>query len=311
MTESSTHQAVLLNEAIEALAIKPEGIYVDGTFGRGGHARAILARLAPAGRLIAFDKDPQAVAAAQRLQAMDKRFSIEAGSFVMLAQVVEQRGLMGRVDGVLLDLGVSSPQLDEAARGFSFMHDGPLDMRMDPLSGVSAAQWLSAAEEREIADVLWRYGEERFSRRIARALCAARKAAPINRTLELAQLIEAAVPGREKHKHPATRSFQAIRIFINRELDDLEHCLEQVPTVLGAGGRLAVISFHSLEDRLVKRFIRRASQGVPVPRGLPVTDTQSGRTLRAIGKAIKPGEAELDANPRSRSAVLRVAERLA
>lgn len=311
MSELSAHLPVLLDEAIEALAIKPEGIYIDGTFGRGGHSRAILARLGAAGRLIAVDKDPQAIEAGHQLAQQDARFSIEAGSFVMLEQLAQQHGMLSKVDGLLLDLGVSSPQLDEAARGFSFMQDGPLDMRMDPHSGMSAAQWLAVADEREIADVLWRYGEERFSRRIARLIVQRRLETPITRTLELAALIASAVSKREKHKHPATRSFQAIRIFINRELEDLQTCLEQTPRVLAPAGRLVVISFHSLEDRMVKRYIRRQSQGIPIPRGLPVRDTQTGRTFNGVGKAVRAGAAEAERNPRARSAMLRIAERIA
>lgn len=304
------HRPVLLEESLEALALRPDGVYVDGTFGRGGHSGAILARLGPGGRLLAFDKDPAAVAAAQGRYGGDRRFSIVRGSFAMLAETAQGQGLMGRVDGVLLDLGVSSPQLDDAARGFSFLRDGPLDMRMDPQAGPSAAQWLAAASEREIAEVLWRLGEERHARRIARALVAARREAPIETTGRLAELIAAAVPGREPHKHPATRSFQAIRIHVNRELEELEACLAQVPQVLAPGGRLAVISFHSLEDRIVKRFMRREAQGPELPRRLPVPAAQARPRLRVVGKARRPGEDELRENPRARSAVLRVAERL-
>lgn len=309
-TERAAHRPVLLDESLDALAIRRDGVYVDGTFGRGGHSRGILSRLGPGGRLVAFDKDPEAVAVARARFGDDGRFSIERGSFAMLGSVAEELGIAGRVDGVLLDLGVSSPQLDDAARGFSFQKPGPLDMRMDPEGGPSAAEWLNSAGESEIADVLWRYGEERHSRRIARALVRARSETRIADTSQLADLIARAVPGRERHKHPATRSFQAIRIFINRELEDLELCLEQVPDILAPGGRLAVISFHSLEDRLVKRFMRREAQGVPAPRGLPVTDEQLGVRMRVVGKAVRPRDEEIGANPRARSAVLRVAERL-
>ncbi|MBD3619850.1 MAG: 16S rRNA (cytosine(1402)-N(4))-methyltransferase RsmH [Chromatiales bacterium] len=305
------HRSVLLDAAIEGLNIRADGVYVDGTFGRGGHSAAILECLGPQGRLFGFDKDPAAVAAARERFGQDARFSITHGSFVMMADVVEQAGLTGRVDGVLLDLGVSSPQLDDAGRGFSFMREGPLDMRMNPEAGESAADWLAHAEEKEIADVLWHYGEERFSRRIARAVVATRAEAPLRTTQDFVRLIEQAVPRREKHKHPATRSFQAVRIFVNRELADLEDLLVRVPRMLAPGGRLVVISFHSLEDRLVKRFMRNESQGRPLPKGLPVMGGPEGRTLRLVGKAQRPGEAEVAANPRARSAVLRVAERLA
>jgi 16S rRNA (cytosine1402-N4)-methyltransferase len=311
MATRHDHRSVLLDAAIEGLNIRADGVYVDGTFGRGGHSAAILEHLGPQGRLFGFDKDPAAVAAARERFGQDARFSISHGSFVMMADVVEQAGLTGRVDGVLLDLGVSSPQLDDAGRGFSFMREGPLDMRMNPEAGESAADWLAHAEEKEIADVLWRYGEERFSRRIARAVVAARAEAPLRTTQDFVRLIEQAVPRREKHKHPATRSFQAVRIFVNRELADLEDLLVRVPRMLAPGGRLVVISFHSLEDRLVKRFMRNEAQGRPLPKGLPVMGGPEGRTLRLIGKAQRPGEAEVAANPRARSAVLRVAERLA
>lgn len=311
MAARHDHRSVLLDAAIEGLNIRADGVYVDGTFGRGGHSAAILERLGPQGRLFGFDKDPAAVAAARERFGQDARFSITHGSFVMMADVVEQAGLTGRVDGVLLDLGVSSPQLDDAGRGFSFMREGPLDMRMNPEAGESAADWLAHAEEKAIADVLWHYGEEKFSRRIARAVVAARAEAPLRTTQDFVRLIEQAVPRREKHKHPATRSFQAVRIFVNRELADLEELLVRVPRMLAPGGRLVVISFHSLEDRLVKRFMRNEAQGRPLPKGLPVMGGPEGRTLRLVGKAQRPGEAEVAANPRARSAVLRVAERLA
>ena len=311
MAGAMAHTSVLLDAAIDALNIQAAGVYIDGTFGRGGHAAAILERLGPDGRLLGFDKDPEAVAVAAERFGSDARFHMTHGSFVMMADVVEQMGLSGKVDGILLDLGVSSPQLDDAVRGFSFMQQGPLDMRMNPQAGESAADWLNRADEKEIADVLWRYGEEKFSRRIARAVVEARTEAPLRTTQDFVALIEQAVPKREKHKHPATRSFQAVRIFVNRELDDLEDCLIRVPRMLAPLGRLVVISFHSLEDRIVKRFIRRESQGVVPPKGLPVMGEPEGRTLRAVGKALQPGESEVAANPRARSAVLRVAERLA
>ncbi len=304
------HQAVLLDEAMAALAIKPEGVYVDGTFGRGGHSAAILDRLGASGRLLAMDKDPAAVRAAHERFRSEKRFSIERGSFTLLRQFTDRLGLTGRVDGILLDLGLSSPQVDDPRRGFSFIKDGPLDMRIDPDAVPSAAAWLAKAGEAEIADVLKTYGEERHARRIARAIVAQRRRAPIETTGQLAALIAAAAPATERHKHPATRSFQAIRIFINRELEELREVLAHSVAVLTAYGRLAVISFHSLEDRIVKRFIRRCSQADPHPRGLPIMDPQAAGTLRRVGGAIRPSAAEVQRNPRARSAVLRVAEKL-
>ena len=295
---------------MQALAITAEGIYVDGTFGRGGHARALLRRLGPAGRLLGLDRDPQAVAAGQALAAEDPRFAIERAPFSRLAGRVRARGWGGRVDGILLDLGVSSPQLDDATRGFSFSADAPLDMRMDPEQGPSAAQWLQQADERAIAAVLRDYGEERFAGRIARAIVAARGEAPITRTGQLVRLIERAVPTREPGKHPATRSFQALRIRVNAELDELRTCLDHVCDLLASGGRLVVISFHSLEDRIVKRFIRDESRGAQPPKGVPVRDIDIERRLRAAGGAVRAGAAEIDANPRARSAVLRAAQRL-
>lgn len=310
--EHGDHQPVLLDECLEALAVRPDGCYVDGTFGRGGHAGAILDRLGPAGRLLGFDKDPQAVAAARGKFGADSRFRIVHGSFAMLGRVVEEEGRMGRVDGVLLDLGVSSPQLDDAARGFSFLADGPLDMRMDPSAGESVAEWLGRASEAEITEVLFAFGEERFSRRIARAIVAHRAEAPLATTRELAELIEAAVPVREKGRHPATRAFQALRIRVNRELDDVDAALAQTVDVLADRGRLCVISFHSLEDRRVKRFIRDHSRPAPppkgAPRGLPVADVTP--PLRSLGKAVRASAAEVARNPRARSAVMRSAERV-
>jgi len=312
VTEAApTHRPVLLEAALEALAVRSDGCYVDGTFGRGGHAAAILDRLGPDGRLLAFDKDPAAVAVARERFAHDARFRIEHGSFAGLAAVAAREGLVGRVDGLLLDLGVSSPQLDDPGRGFSFQSDGPLDMRMDTTRGRSAAEWLAGAEEAEIADVLYELGEERFSRRIARAIVAQRQEQPLRRTGELAALVERASPTRERHKHPATRTFQAIRIFVNRELEDLRAGLEQALDVLAAGARLVVISFHSLEDRIVKRFMREAAQGRQLPKGVPVTGGPQGARLRLVGKAVRAAESEIAANPRSRSAILRAAEVLA
>ncbi|MGA7801767.1 MAG: 16S rRNA (cytosine(1402)-N(4))-methyltransferase RsmH [Gammaproteobacteria bacterium] len=311
MVESYPHRPVLLDEVLAGLNVQADGRYVDGTYGRGGHAGALLERLGPEGRLLAIDKDPQAVAAGAERFGADRRFRVERGSFAALEQLVRSLGWQDAVNGVLFDLGVSSPQLDDARRGFSFLSEGPLDMRMDPDSGTSAADWLVRASEREIADVLWRYGEERFSRRIARALVAARAERPLTTTAQLAELVARAIPGREKHKHPATRSFQAIRIYINNELDDLEQGLRQAVDVLRPGGRLAVISFHSLEDRIVKRFMRREAQGEPIPADLPIRGMPPAGRLRLVGKAVKPGVDEIADNPRARSAVLRIAERAA
>ncbi|MDH3526845.1 MAG: 16S rRNA (cytosine(1402)-N(4))-methyltransferase RsmH [Gammaproteobacteria bacterium] len=310
MVTDYSHQPVLLDEVLEGLDIRPDGVYVDGTFGRGGHAGAILGRLGPGGRLLAIDKDPEAVQSAEEQYGSDQRFEIEQGTFTMLSHLVEQRRLQGKINGLLLDLGVSSPQLDDPSRGFSFSDDGPLDMRMDPGAGISAAQWLAQASESAICDVLKIYGEERFARRIARALIRARTTTPIETTRQLAELVAAAVPVREKNKHPATRTFQALRIHINHELDDLKSVLEQLPDVLAAHGRLAVISFHSLEDRMVKRFIRREYQGDPLPPDFPLAGLSHKPRLRPVGKAIRAGADELARNPRARSAVLRLAERL-
>ena len=310
MTAEYTHQPVLLAEVLAGLSIKPDGVYVDGTFGRGGHAGAILAELGPQGRLLAMDRDPEAVRSAEQQFGTDPRFEIEQGAFTMLSEVVAQRQLQGRVNGLLLDLGVSSPQLDDASRGFSFSADGPLDMRMDPSSGMSAAAWLETASEDDIARVLKTYGEERFSRRIARAIVEVRHASPLRTTRALAELIAAAVPVREKHKHPATRSFQAIRIYVNNELDEITAVLGQGREVLASQGRMAVISFHSLEDRIVKRFIRDEYQGEQPPPEFPLAGMDYVPRMRPVGKAIRAGETEVRNNPRARSAVLRVAERL-
>jgi 16S rRNA (cytosine1402-N4)-methyltransferase len=291
---------------MEGLRVVTDGTYLDGTFGRGGHARGVLAKLGPGGQLLLMDKDPEAIAVAEREFAGDARVAIRRGSFADLAQ---WQATAAGLDGVLFDLGVSSPQLDVAARGFSFGKDGPLDMRMDPDSGESAAQWLARADEREIADVLWTYGEERLSRRIARTIVARRFEQPIIRTAQLAELIASAVPRGDQKIHPATRSFQAIRIFINRELADLEVGLDAAHARLKTGGRLAVISFHSLEDRIVKRFIALHAKAPAGNRRMPVAPPFTP-TLRAIGGPQKAESAELVANPRARSAVLRVAEKL-
>lgn len=305
------HQPVLLPEAIAALAIRPDGIYVDGTFGRGGHARLVLQQLGPGGRLFAMDKDPEAERAAQTQFGSDARFTMARGSFSMLEQLASSHGVAGRVDGILLDLGVSSPQLDDPGRGFSFQHDGPLDMRMDPDQGQSAAEWLTQVEERELDRVLRDLGEERFHRRVARAIVQARSEQPLTTTAALAAVVVKAIPVREKHKHPATRTFQAIRIHINGELGDLQRCLEQSVRVLAAAGRLVVISFHSLEDRIVKRFMREQARGRDdLPPDLPVPAQQLGVTMKLVGKPVRPSADECAANPRARSAVLRVAERL-
>ena len=306
----SQHITVLLHEAVAALVTDPEGFYVDGTFGRGGHSALIMQQLSADGRLLGIDKDLAAIATANTRFADDARFAIAHGSFAELAQLVEARGMTGKIAGVLLDLGVSSPQLDEAERGFSFMHDGPLDMRMDQTRGQSAAEWINTASEEDIVWVFKEYGEERFAKRMARAIIAERQKAPFTRTKHLAEVIKEANPAWEKGKHPATRAFQAIRIQVNSELIDLDSVLEQALAVLAPGGRLVVISFHSLEDRAVKRFIRRQELGDPVPKGLPIRDDQLNKRMRSIGKAVKASDDEVNANPRSRSAVMRVAEKL-
>jgi 16S rRNA (cytosine1402-N4)-methyltransferase len=305
------HEPVLLDEVLEGLKVIADGCYVDGTFGRGGHAEAILARLGPAGRLYAMDRDPAAVAHARAALAGDARFSIDHASFAELDAFAERHRIRGRVDGLLLDLGVSSPQLDDPDRGFSFQADGPLDMRMDPTRGESAADWLAHAPADEIARILRDCGEERYAARIARAIVAGRSVTPLRSTRALAELVARASPTRDGHKHPATRTFQAIRIYVNQELEALTRCLAQSLRVLAGGARLAVISFHSLEDRIVKRFIREESAGPALPRGVPVTGGRAPGRLRPIGKAQRASDAEVGRNPRSRSAILRVAERLA
>lgn len=310
---NSTHLSVLLNEAIDGMAIKTDGYYLDATFGRGGHSRAILSLLGPKGRLLAIDRDPTAIAAAEPLLA-DPRFHIIHSPFAVLADIARDQQLAGQLNGILFDLGVSSPQLDDAERGFSFMRDGPLDMRMDPTSGISAADWLSQADVEDISFVLREYGEEKYAWRIAQAIVGSRETQPITRTAQLALLISNTVPKSHKEKkHPATRSFQAIRIYINSELEQIKQALHAAVDTLKTGGRLVVISFHSLEDRLVKQFMRRLSKGEPVPRGLPLTDAQLQQKipLKLIGKAIMPSEQELRLNPRARSAVLRIAEKCA
>jgi 16S rRNA (cytosine1402-N4)-methyltransferase len=298
------HVSVLLAESVSALSVRADGSYLDGTFGRGGHSREILSRLSSGGKLIAVDKDPAAEASALSL-ANDPRFQFEPGSFADISRIVTDNSL----DGILLDLGVSSPQLDDAQRGFGFSGDGPLDMRMDTRTGMTAAQWLASAPEQDIADVIKTYGEERFGKRMAAAIVRARAEAPITGTRQLANIIAEANPKWEPHKHPATRAFQAIRIFINRELEDLELALECMVDKLVVGGRLVVISFHSLEDRIVKRFMRDQARGIQLPRHVPVVDSDAGKTLNLVGKAMKPSNEEIARNPRSRSAVMRIAER--
>jgi len=285
---------------------------VDGTFGRGGHSAAILDRLGESGCLIALDKDEQAISYGRQRFSGERRLHMRHSSFSRLGEVAQEQGVFGKVNAVLLDLGVSSPQLDDARRGFSFQQDGPLDMRMDRSSGMSAAQWLATADEAEIARVLWEYGEERFSRRIARAVVEQRQREPLNTTSQLAALITRASPVKERHKHPATRSFQAIRIHINSELDDLKEGLVQAVDVLAPGGRLVVISFHSLEDRIVKRFLRDQSRGDVLPKGVPVMDKQlKPGILKCIGKPVRAQKEELRINPRARSAIMRIAEKRA
>lgn len=312
-TESSfRHITVLLDEAVESLAVRADGCYLDGTFGRGGHSRLILQHLGEEGRLLGFDKDPQAIATGQALAAEDGRFVIVQRSFAEMAGELAERSLAGKVDGVLLDLGVSSPQLDDAERGFSFLNDGPLDMRMDPTRGVSAAQWIATAPEDEIARVLKEYGEERFAKRMARAVVQRRVEKPFERTSDLAAVLTAANPAWEKGKNPATRAFQGIRIHVNNELGDLERGLDAALENLAIGGRLVVISFHSLEDRIVKLFMRKHAKGEAdkLPRNLPIRPPAFEPRLKLLGKPQFASDEELKANPRSRSAVMRVAEKL-
>lgn len=304
------HQSVLLHESINALAIKPNGIYVDGTFGRGGHSKAILQHLSPEGRLLAIDKDPAAIAYAKEHFANDPRFQIFHGSFTQLKEFATQAGVWGKIDGILLDLGVSSPQLDTPERGFSFMQQGPLDMRMDLTQDLDAATFVNHASEKEMVQIFREYGEERFAPRIARAIIAAREQQPFTTTHEFAEVVKEANPKWEKHKHPATRVFQAIRIHINRELTDLQELLANSVEALAIGGRLVVISFHSLEDRIVKQFMKKTEEGDRLPLGVPVRAEEIKTPFRRIGKAIKPQESEIKANVRARSAVLRIGEKI-
>jgi len=305
------HLPVLYNEALRELTIKPDGIYIDCTFGRGGHSKGLLQQLGPNGRLLALDRDLDAIISdiAQEL-SKDPRFELEHCCFSQLQNVVKKRAWLGKVDGILMDFGVSSPQLDNAERRFSFMQDGPLDMRMDCSSGLSAAEWLASVSEQDLVRVLYDYGEERFARRIAAAVVAQRLEAPLETTKQFVDLLIEAIPFREKHKHPATRSFQAVRIAVNHELDEISTVLEQAVSVLASGGKLAVISFHSLEDRIVKRFIRDESRGKYNPTKLPMqADELAAIRLIKCGKAIKAGAEELTQNTRARSAVMRFAER--
>lgn len=303
------HETVMLVEAVDALVQKPDGSYVDCTYGRGGHSQEIANRMSDLGKLMVIDKDLSAVADARLRFKDDERVVVVHGSFSRLADYVDDHN-MGPVDGILLDLGVSSPQLDEPGRGFSFSKDGPLDMRMDQTVGDTASEWLAVADENDITDVLRRYGEEKFARRIARNIISIRHDEKIETTSALVEIIESAIPKREKNKHPATRTFQAIRIHVNQELKSLEDCLKDVVDLLVSGGRLVVISFHSLEDRIVKRFIRRMERGDIYPDRLPIRDVEIKRHLKSIGKAIKPGVSEISRNRRSRSSIMRIAEKL-
>lgn len=305
------HVPVLLDAVLDGLRIRDDGCYVDGTFGRGGHSGAILERLGAAGRLVAIDRDPAAIASAGPGFGDDPRVELVRGELGELDAILDARGLKGRVDGMLFDLGVSSPQLDEPGRGFSFRHDGPLDMRMDPESGVPASEWLNNVDVTELSRTLKQYGEERQAKRIARAIVAARASAPLSTTRALADVVAAAAPQRGSRIHPATRTFQAIRIAVNDELGQLERALAASLDALSAGGRLAVISFHSLEDRIVKRFIRKHAREDERYRGMPDVPAEFRPLLRPVGRALAASEHEIDANPRARSARLRVAERLA
>ncbi len=308
MSALQAHVTVLLDEAVDALVIQPGGVYVDGTFGRGGHSRAILARLGPQGRLIAFDRDPAAINEGRTIQ--DTRFTLIHEPFSTLGTVLDRLGIAA-LDGILLDLGVSSPQLDDAERGMSFRFDAPLDMRMDTTRGETAAEWLARASVQEIATVVREYGEERFANAVAKAVVAARAGGAVTTTRQLAALVEKAVRTREPGQHPATRTFQAVRIYINRELEELSLILPQCVAYLSPGGRLAVISFHSLEDRIVKNALRDAARPVEPPRGVPVRAKDlPPPLLKLIGKPVRPSESEVAANPRARSAIMRVAEKV-
>lgn len=305
------HTPVLLDEALAALQVREAGRYLDATFGRGGHTAAILQRIGAQGRVVAIDRDPEAIRAGRDRFAAERRLTLVYSPFSELAQVVKEMGMVGEFNGVLLDLGVSSPQLDDAARGFSFAQDGPLDMRMNNASGMTAADWLAKAPEHEIARVIRDFGEERFAKRIAHGIVHARSEQPITRTLQLAQIIAAAVPTREPGKHPATRTFQAIRIQVNREFDEIEAALQGTLPALAPAGRLCVISFHSLEDGIVKRFMQKHSQEDPIYAGLPVVPAHAQPKLRRVGRAVHPSAEEVERNPRARSSIMRVAEKVA
>ena len=311
MTADFLHETVLMHAAVAALKVKSGGIYVDATFGRGGHSREILGQLGPTGKLLALDRDPDAIKAALEIQKLDSRLQVIHATFSHLDEVTKLAGVFGSVDGILFDLGVSSPQLDAPERGFSFMRDGPLDMRMNQEQGLSAAQWINSAKEKDIADVLYQFGEERHSRRMAKRIVLERQVSPITTTIRLAQIVKEANPAWEKDKHPATRAFQAIRIHINDELDELNKGLEQALELLKIGGRLVALSFHSLEDRIVKKFIAMQTKGDNFPRDLPVPQKALNPRLIAKGKAIKADRSEVGKNPRARSAIMRVAEKIA
>ena len=306
-----SHRAVLLDEVLEALNIRPDGFYVDCTFGCGGHSGAILKRLDESGRLLAIDRDPDAVRIADSPPFRDRRFRLVQGSYCMLSDLVHAGGMQGKTDGILFDLGVSSPQFDNPGRGFSFQHNGVLDMRMDPADPVSARDWLNQAKQSEIADVIYRYGEERFARRIAKRIVSEREKSPLGTTHQLAKLVASVYPKRSaKGIHPATKTFQAIRIFINNELKELKEALSQVIDLLAPGGRLVAISFHSLEDRIIKRFIREQGRGGTFPPDLPIRDDQLRPGLKPVGKPIRPATGEVESNPRARSAIMRIGERI-
>jgi 16S rRNA (cytosine1402-N4)-methyltransferase len=305
------HTPVLLEEVLAALQVREAGRYLDATFGRGGHTAAILQRIGAQGRVVAIDRDLEAIRAGRDQFAADRRLTLVHSPFSELAQVVKEMGMVGEFNGVLLDLGVSSPQLDDAARGFSFAQDGPLDMRMNNAGGMTAADWLARAPEHEIARVIRDFGEERFAKRIARGIVQARSEQPLSRTLQLAEIVAAAVPTREPGKHPATRTFQAIRIHVNRELDEIEAALDGTLSALAPQGRLCVISFHSLEDGIVKRFMQKHSQEDPIYAGLPVVPAHAQPKLRRVGRAVHPSVEEVERNPRARSSIMRVAEKVA
>lgn len=309
MSDVPTHTTVLLEQAVNSLVVELDGFYIDATYGRGGHSSAILSRLSSRGRLLAIDRDPQAAESALHQSKQDSRFSFNQISFDKIAQLLSEQQQFENPNGILFDLGVSSPQLDQAERGFSFSQDGSLDMRMDTTKGETVAEWLTRAEESDIADVLYKLGEERFSRRIARKIVDTRLQSPITTTNQLATLISQAVPKRDPHKHPATRSFQALRILINDELNQLQQALPLAFNLLANGGRLVVISFHSLEDRLVKHFMRDRSRGKRYPDRLPIPHQEISTDLKIIGKPVRPNATEIASNPRARSAIMRIAER--